>query len=674
MHLLLLLLLLPPACSSHLSVYPIRVPTIGPSTNITVNLLGTHAVPSGTTSATCKIEPPAAGSTHILNATVSSFPAEIISNTQVICHGVPNVVAPGPGILVVAFHHQNITTKSLSANITYFNPVDFAVSKRPYIYETSGDILLRFDKKYFRAEEQFKVTAKLPAAGPSAKWEWDVTISSSTTFPNVILPLSFISTLPPNTKSIHNDISVTVTCVSDGANYVRSRRFHRVPPPPENSTVIPVQVDHTKRSLLVNGTTFQMQGFYMGTDHPTNASFWLQEELNLITQKLVPNGLNIGLLYDLQNEPLDVQRNFLDGCHQAGFKILYPLSMFSKVNINHGGPFNQPALLKDLIANITFVRDHPAIFGYEICDDCCSTISDISKQAQVYQLIKNLDPYHVTVGAANCGDSWMFSDVTPSWLTPEKNILSMQNIPEAIQPNLQLSLDVIMQENYNYMLSIHDGNGTWKGGVGSDGFFRHGIEFEPLTNCPGTWLAKYYTDLNVQFLSAQWLGLVTADMHDSLAFVMTPAYEYLIPQSGLFSQRVSLLENALMAPFGSVQHPLVYPSGSSSSGEGLDSSNVRSRGWLVPKESRDTQICLGYVVVVNINETNAVHFEVTIVDVEQEQEEHEQQQRGEKSDLLPCNAIRMFDNETAAVVRVGKDGALADHAQPAGTNVYCLVH
>ena len=66
--------------------------------------------------------------------------------------------------------------------------------------------------------------------------------------------------------------------------------------------------------------------------------------------------------------------------------------MFSKVNINHGGPFNQPALLKELIANITFVRDHPAIFGYEICDDCCSTISDISKQAQVYQLIKNLDP------------------------------------------------------------------------------------------------------------------------------------------------------------------------------------------------------------------------------------------------------------------------------------------
>ena len=46
----------------------------------------------------------------------------------------------------------------------------------------------------------------------------------------------------------------------------------------------------------------------------------------------------------------------------------------------------------------------------------------------------------------------------------------------------------------------------------------------------------------------------------------------------------------------------------------------------MPKESRDTQICLGYVVVVNINETNAVHFEVTIVDVEQEQEEHEQQQ------------------------------------------------
>lgn len=103
----------------------------------------------------------------------------------------------------------------------------------------------------------------------------------------------------------------------------------------------------------------------------------------------------------------------------------------------------------------------------------------------MYQLIKNLDPYHITIGAVDCGNSWMFTDTTPSLLTPEPNVLSMKNIPEEIQPNLQLSLDLVMQENYAINLTQHGGNGTWEGGVGNDGWFRHGVEFEPLVNCPG---------------------------------------------------------------------------------------------------------------------------------------------------------------------------------------------
>ena len=593
------------------------------------------------------------------------FPAEIVSSTQIICRGVPNVVAPGPGTLVISLHHQkNTSITYLSANMSYFNPIDFAISKRPYINELDGNILLRFDSEYFQANEQFKITAELPAAGPSAQWEWDTSTSPHLfpSFPNVILPLSFATTLPPNTKSIHNDISVTVTRVLDGTQYVRSRRFHRVPPPLPNSTVVPVQVDHTKRSLLVNGKTFRMQGYYMGTDHPTNNSFWLKHELSLIEQKLVPVGLNVGLFYDLQNEPLDVQRQFLDGCHRAGFKVIYPIGT-GKVQINHGGPFDQPAMLKELIANITFVKDHPAILGYEICDDCCSTTPDISLQSQIYQLIKNLDPYHVTIGAVNCGNSWMFTDTTPSWLTPGADILSLRNLPEAVQPNLQLSLDVVMQENYNWDLSSHGSNGTWAGGVSNDGFFRHGVEFEPLTNCPGTWLADKFAVPSKQFLSLQWLGLVTANMHDSLAFILTEDYEYLVRQSGLFSERVSLMSEALMAPFGSVNHPFVYPSSDGGDGSG----DVRTRGWSLPKDSigkvHHDEGCAGYIVVVNTNEKRAVNFKVIIV---------VQPEGKGQNGLLPCNATRMFDGESA-VVNVGRDGFLSDSAGPAETNVYCLV-
>ena len=642
------------ACSS-ISIYPTRVPTLGnsPKTNITVNL--DNAVPTAS-EVYCAILPSAAGTTFTLNGTGSTFTAtaDIISTNQIVCNGIPNVVAPGPGVLQISFHYQN-TTNVVSTDITYFTPVDFAVSKRPYIYETSGDILLRFDPQYFKTTEGFKITADLPAGGPKAKWEWNINSSCNifATFPNVILPLPFLSTLPPNTESIHNDMSVTVTRLLDGTKYVRSRRFHRVPPPSLDNSVIPVQVDHTKKALLVGGQSFVMQGYYMGTDHPTNDSFWLQHELNVIKQKLVPNGLNVGMLYDLQNEPLNVQLQFLDGCHRAGFKVIYPVSHIGKIDINHGGPFNNKTLLKELIANITFVKDHPALLGYEICDDCCSTTPFTSIQSQVYQLIKNIDPYHVTIGAVNCGDGWPFSDTSPSWLTPDEGILSMRNIPEAVQPNLQLSLDVIMQENYNWRLSSHEDNGTWSGGVANDGFYRHGIEFEPLVNCPGTWLPDKFTDPNVQFLSLQWLALITAEMRDSVAFILTLDYQYLIPQSGLFSKGVTLLSKALMAPFGSVIHPLVYPT--------VDKvgNNVRTRGWSVPKTVNNTnEDCSGFVVVVNINETSLVNFEVNIVD--------------EKKHLLPCNATRMFDGKDI-VLKVGSDGILSDHVQPADTNVYCLV-
>ena len=61
--------------------------------------------------------------------------------------------------------------------------------------------------------------------------------------------------------------------------------------------------------------------------------------------------------------------------------------------------------------------------------------------------MKNLDPYHVTIGAVNCADSWQFTDTAPSAVAaqpqPEAKVL-----PEGQQPALQLSLDVVMQENY----------------------------------------------------------------------------------------------------------------------------------------------------------------------------------------------------------------------------------
>ena len=641
-----------------------RVPMTG-GTNITVNL-DTIIPAGGTTSASCIINPPAGGTTHILNATATKFPGKIISSAThsvIVCHGVPAVVAPGPGVLVVSFAPSSGggPTQTVMENVTYFPPVEWAISKRPYISETSGDILLRLDPEYFSSSEHFKISAELPAAGVNAQWTWDTAADATllSTFPNIVLPLTF-EHLPPNHAPIHNDMRVSVTRVLDGSTFVQSRRFHRVPPPSANSTVVPVQVDHTTRGLLVDGKSFIGNGFYMQqtTDWPSLAEH--------VRDVLVPMGVNVGMTYGLSSASKAEQITFLDACFAAGFKVMYPLGT-GDVHINHGGPFNRPSMLKELIANVTFIQNHPALLGWYICDDCCSNTPNISLQSQVYQLIKDLDPYHVTIGAVNCGNSWMFTDQTPSWLTPETNVLSMRNIPEATQPNLQLSLDVIMQENYATTLQQHSGDGTWDGtGVGSDGFYRHGVTFEPLTNCPGTFTGTRYADPNF-LLSAQWLGLVTAGMHDGLTFILQDVteWDYEI-QIGLFSTRVNVLRHALLAPFGTVSHPKVIAR------EGKE--NVRARGWSVPLSERDvgarekrenssvvvSSTCAGYVVVVNVNETEAVKFELDIVET-----------GSSSSSLLPCNATRMFDEKGTVVV--GDDGTLVDEVQPGLTIVYCLV-
>eukprot|EP01051_Picozoa_sp_SAG22_P001374 SAG22_NODE_53_length_24242_cov_158.884231_14_plen_126_part_00 len=38
--------------------------------------------------------------------------------------------------------------------------------------------------------------------------------------------------------------------------------------------------------------------------------------------------------------------------------------------------------------------------------------------AKTYVLIKSIDPFHATVGAVNCANSWSFADGAASYLTP----------------------------------------------------------------------------------------------------------------------------------------------------------------------------------------------------------------------------------------------------------------
>lgn len=197
----------------------------------------------------------------------------------------------------------------------------------------------------------------------------------------------------------------------------------------------------------------------------------------------------------------------------------------------------------------------------------------------------------------------MFTDQAPSWLKSEQDD-GDRVLPVATQPALQLSLDVVMQENYGGTLAAHAGTGAWAGGVGGDGWFRNGAAFEPVYNCPGAFAWKGTPDAH---LASMWLGVIDAGMYSDLNFIYTEA-EYdgpvypgestasdawqLAEQQAVFAEHVAYLKSALAAPFGT-EHPAVraFPA------------EIRARAWAVP--DRGALNCSTILAVVNTNETRA---------------------------------------------------------------------
>ena len=57
-----------------------------------------------------------------------------------------------------------------------------------------------------------------------------------------------------------------------------------------------------------------------------------------------------------------------------------------------------------LESNVTFVRGHPAVWGYYVCDDCCKGADYPVALAPAYGVVRDADPYHPTTGAFECGE------------------------------------------------------------------------------------------------------------------------------------------------------------------------------------------------------------------------------------------------------------------------------
>jgi hypothetical protein len=84
------------------------------------------------------------------------------------------------------------------------------------------------------------------------------------------------------------------------------------------------------------------------------------------------------------------------------------------------------------------------------CDDCCGGSTDfIALQSRLYNTIKAADPHHITSGAVQCHNIYMWTDV--------ENSLLQSPLLHANDSQTQLSLDYPMIENYGMILSEPSG-------------------------------------------------------------------------------------------------------------------------------------------------------------------------------------------------------------------------
>ena len=174
--------------------------------------------------------------------------------------------------------------------------------------------------------------------------------------------------------TVNQDVQITFA-LPGGRNVTKWRRLMRAPPLPRGSFVSPVQVDHSTKSLLIDGRPYSGVGFYLdAVDHPHGA---LHNVSEYIVKDAAPNRVNHGMVYRLYTFPPETQLRVMDQAASVGFRLMYELPSQLDDCGEHYRPgrpwphtcFNDSASagLKQLREAIALVKDHPALLGYYAC-------------------------------------------------------------------------------------------------------------------------------------------------------------------------------------------------------------------------------------------------------------------------------------------------------------------
>ena len=345
---LLMLLLLLAARELSAQLPRLRLHSAAPATawvsgGTTVTLRG-RGFGTPTARALCRIGPAPGGGSTVVQASgflpdahaELTFPATVSNDTTASCV-LPPVVVAGPVVLSLSPDGAAWPAPfwySESLEITYADLVDVTLGKRPYFAEPSGSLLLYSHPALRRPGTRLRIRASLPCAHNERSWSWSHE-PAATASSVAELPMPGLSSLP---SRINADLRVEITVSGGphhGASVTKSRRLmrHAEPAP---AGVEPVQVDHLRRSIAVNGQLFTGTGWFLDGHRPLAL-----QNLTAVTaeiRRVAAHGVNQVLLYSLPRHAPGSVRAFMDEMARLDVKVwvdLQPLGFSGGGGMNY---------------------------------------------------------------------------------------------------------------------------------------------------------------------------------------------------------------------------------------------------------------------------------------------------------------------------------------------------
>jgi hypothetical protein len=443
----------------------------------------------------------------------------------------------------LSFSTDNQTFVPAAVNVVFYATWSPSLGKRPYLStDDSGSIVVMTDK----------------GAGGSGRIvcqevELNAVVAAGAT---VALPFS-LHHLP---RTFDGFLNVTMFRKDGLPPLHRSLRLMRVPPKP--AAVMSFSwLDYSRRAIMVNDTPLVPVGFY-STWPPAQGGFkglladlagQAKQGINVVMQyqgdasalnssqswNSDVGGCLVVMPGQLQQDCDNQTQIFLDHAASVGVHVMIDLAaLFREIVCGQFAPSSKscPAAGAGVRAGadpnanlpsygpesgwaavekgVKRYQNHPALLGWYVCDDCMTSWISAQRAAgtptvdTMYNRLKQLDPYHIVIGAVESVDMFVFE---------VGNVF----VPEA-------SLDVPMLENYVSTVVSNADLGPMYDQPGSDGSLRSfPLDWQPMINCPGPYMydgrpgrrpgITEQERADVTY-SLGWISAVTANMPQQLFF------------------------------------------------------------------------------------------------------------------------------------------------------------